>query len=388
MRRKGRPWSEYRSLHALLTGEDRGTEAPLEGTALPSGRSARGAGRGTRGDQVAWLLGLGSLHARALRVQRGRLPAPTSPRAFVGLLAAAQPLWAAGGGGGPRSRRRAGCLLQNSPPTSRSPAPGRDRAGRGRPVRGREARGRRPGLLPAGAPARGTSRSAPQPRPASLAASPAPQLRRLRVGARPHARSFPAPGVLSRAARPHPEPVHSASVAARLPPFPGVCGAGAPEERRLRGREGDTPPARGRPRASSLRARRPPRSVPRAQPAATAVPGRRGQARPAPGRGGPAPGPGCGGARGGTALNALDSPAPARPASPLTAGGFVFSSHSARPAPPRAHVTRRRRRRQVRPREPGPRRLHPFPGVRGADRSRRGCGAVGGCARARTLGVG
>lgn len=173
---------------------------------------------------------------------------------------------------------------QNSPPTT-APAPGaggRVRVGMGGwPAGGKRGVGVR-GCSPPGAPARGTSWSAPQPPPAPLAPSPAPQLWRLYVRAlRERARTPLLPsaqGPCPGQPRPHPEPVHSASVAARLPPFPGGCGAGARGEAAA-GTRGGHPGARADP-AQVLSGLGDPRWVPRAQPAALQSPGggsRRGQ---------------------------------------------------------------------------------------------------------------
>lgn len=294
--------------------------------------------------------------------------------------------------------RRAGCVLQknhlgselsshhSSSPGRRGQRPG----GSGGLARRREARGRRPGLLPArGARARhflvcpAASASAPGSQPCAPTLAP---LCPCAAGARPHPSPSQRPGSLSGAASPSPRASPLCQRGSPAPPLSrGVRRRGP--GRSGRGNARGAPRGAGRPRASSLRARRPPVG-PAGSAGGTAVPGRREQARPAPGLGGTAPGPGCGGARGGTALNALDSPAPARPRSPLTAGGFVFSSHP-RPRPRPRDSPSAAAARRVRPREPGPRRSAPSRGCGAETPAERGgppAGRLGGGTLVRTPG--
>ena len=122
------------------------------------------------------------------------------------------------------------------------------------------------------------------------------------------------------------EPVHfaSASVAVRTPsPFPGCAALGPQGEGARRSaaehlRAAAQTPAQllaglGDPQSHWLSHRR------------TADPGRQKEVRPVPGPGGTSPGQGCRGVQGGTALNALDSPAPALwPPSSTDSWGLCF----------------------------------------------------------------
>ena len=105
----------------------------------------------------------------------------------------------------------------------------------------------------------------------------------------------------------------------------------------------------------------------------TAAPRRREDARPGPAWEGLSQGWGCGVRRGGTALNALDSPAPAlSPPSSPDSWGLCFLHPPGRPrSAPAAHVTRRLPLRPPAGPPGAPRPGPPLPGVRGAVGDRR-----------------
>lgn len=236
------------------------------------------------------------------------------------------------------------------------------------------------GLTPCGrAPARCTSWSArsARPLPAPSVLSPAPQLRRLKVCARrartpqapPHQRqvspSWTAPALT-------PQLVHfaSASVAVRLPPLsPSAQRRGYEEEVQPAGtRRVHTPEPRHRPLHNFLPGRRP--GVPPAElPAHCSPPAAGGgAASDRPGRDCARAG-GVGVRQGGTALNALDSPAPAlSPPSSTDSWGLCFLHPPGRlrsaPTAARDSPSATAAAPLVHPGEPGQR--HPVPSVRRA----------------------